>query len=255
MFGGEKLDAALVAGPGPRLEGVHLLNHDGPTEATVGCTAYRFEADQVTGEGALPIGQPVWNSRAYVVDPTCAGPRGEEGELVLAGLCVADGYLGGGDEDRARFIDESAMAAIDAPGPRPAPTAPATAAWSATGRALPGPSRRAGEGARVPHRDPRGPRPGRGGRRGGPGGGRGGQIGLGGLELFVVAEGDDGQLVGRVLEHLRANLPAAAVPSKVWVVSHLVANAHGKWDAEATRAALVSPAGGKNGGWEEEVSS
>ena len=40
----------------------------------------------------------------------------------------------------------------------------------------------------------------------------------------------------QVLEHLRANLPAAAVPGKVWIVPHLVVNAHGKWDAEATRA-------------------
>jgi len=29
------------------------------------------------------------------------------------------------------------------------------------------------------------------------------------------------------------------VPSKVWMVPELVANAHGKWDPEATRALAV----------------
>ncbi len=256
MFGGERLDAALVAGLSPRLDGVHLLNHYGPTEATVGCAAYRFEADQVTGEGALPIGQPVWNSRAYVVDADLRPVApGEEGELVLAGLCVADGYLGGADEDRARFVEESAMAAVERTGPE-------ARAYRTGDRCVVSDGAlhyrgRLDEQVKV----------------------RGyrieiqevhdlavsvdgvaqaavsvSQVGLGGLELFVVAEGDDDP-VARVLEHLRANLPAAAVPSKVFVVPHLVANAHGKWDAEATRA-LVSPAGGKNGGdGEEEVTS
>jgi acyl-coenzyme A synthetase/AMP-(fatty) acid ligase len=65
------------------------------------------------------------------------------------------------------------------------------------------------------------------------------QAGLGGLELFVVPVDDAtvaaAELVSAVLEHLRANLPAAAVPGKVWVVSQLVANAHGKFDPTATR--------------------
>lgn len=235
MFGGERLDAALVAGLSPRLEGVHLLNHYGPTEATVGCAAYRFEADQVTGEGALPIGQPVWNSRAYVVDADLRPVApGEEGELVLAGLCVADGYLGGADEDRARFVEESAMAAVERTGPEA--RADRTGDRCAVRDGALHYRGRLDEQVKV----------------------RGyrieiqevhdlavavdgvaqaavsvSQVGLGGLELFVVAEGDEDP-VARVLEHLRANLPAAAVPSKVFVVPHLVANAHGKWDAEAT---------------------
>ena len=68
-----------------------------------GCTAYRFERADVTGEGALPIGTPVWNSRAYVVDEDLRPlPPGEEGELVLGGACVAEGYLGGGEPTTGR---------------------------------------------------------------------------------------------------------------------------------------------------------
>lgn len=239
MFGGERLDGALVAGLGERLDGVALLNHYGPTEATVGCTAYRFDRAGVMGEGALPIGTPVWNSRAYVVDEELRPLAfGEEGELVLAGACVADGYLGGGESDRSRFLEESVLAGGDDVG-------------GAGSRAY-----RTGDRVVVRH----------GalhylGRQDEQVKVRGyrieitevhnlalavpgvveaavavSQSGLGGLELFVVPEGDRPPTVAAVLEHLRANLPGAAVPSKVWVVPELVANAHGKWDPDATRS-------------------
>ncbi|MGH9099793.1 MAG: amino acid adenylation domain-containing protein, partial [Acidimicrobiales bacterium] len=116
MFGGERLDSALVASLGERLEGVRLLDHYGPTEATVGCTAYRFGRSALPSEGALPIGEPVWNSRAYLVDEDLRTvPLGEEGELVLGGECVAAGYLGGDAEDKGRFLDESAVAGASGP--------------------------------------------------------------------------------------------------------------------------------------------
>lgn len=263
MFGGERLDAALVAGLAPRLDGVRLLNHYGPTEATVGCTAYRFVAGDVAGDGALPIGVPVWNSRAYVVDGDLAPvPAGQEGELVLAGACVADGYLGGGDEDRARFVPESAIAGADGA---------AAAAGEVSGAYRTGDRcvvrdglinylGRLDEQVKV-----------RGHRIeiqevhdlvvSVPGVHQAAvavsQVGLGGLELFVVAESEDDDPVSRVLEVLRANLPAAAVPGKVWVVPHLVANAHGKWDADATRALVAAKKGNDKDSdkGNEEVSS
>jgi amino acid adenylation domain-containing protein len=230
MFGGEKLDAQLVAGLGERIDGVALLNHYGPTEATVGCTAYPFSRSELAGEGALPIGVPVWNSRAYVLDEQlqpCA--TGTEGELVLAGACVADGYLGGNDDDKARFV---AAGEIDP-----------TRAYRTGDRAV------IRNGA-IEYR----------GRLDEQVKVRGYRIeiqevhdlavsvdgvsqaalsiikeGLGGLELFVVPDEPSGDPVKAVLAHLRDNLPAAAVPSKVWVVSQLVTNTHGKWDADATR--------------------
>ncbi len=249
MFGGERLDAAMVAGLSPRLDGVRLLNHYGPTEATVGCTAYRFDAAHAPAEGSVPIGEPVWNSRAYVVDADLAPvPAGEEGELVLAGACVAEGYLGGGDEDRARFVAESAIAGAAADGgddgpPRAYRTGDRCVVRDGVVHYL----GRLDEQVKV----------------------RGhrieiqevhdlvvsvagvrdaavvvSQVGLGGLELFVTTDDGAGDPVSRVLEHLRANLPAAAVPGRVWVVPHLVANAHGKFDADATRALVSEPAAG-----------
>lgn len=238
MFGGERLDAALVASLGDRLEGVHLLDHYGPTEATVGCTAYRFERASLPTEGALPIGKPVWNSRAYLVDEDLAPvPLGEEGELVLGGECVAVGYLGGDAEDKGRFLDEVAIS--DSAGPS------GSRAYRTGDRCV---IREDGQlhylgrldeqvkvrGFRIEIHEVRdlaesvdgvahaaaavSPK------------------GLGGLELFVVPEGAVGtDLVARVLERLRAELPAAAVPERVFVVPSLVVNVHGKWDPDATR--------------------
>jgi D-alanine--poly(phosphoribitol) ligase subunit 1 len=108
VFGGEALSADLVAQLKSRLQGVRLVNHYGPTEATVGCCWQEFRCDDMPTSSAVPIGRPIWNSRAYVVD---AGLQvvepGQKGELVMAGLCVARGYLG--DEDSDRFIDEAAI--------------------------------------------------------------------------------------------------------------------------------------------------
>jgi D-alanine--poly(phosphoribitol) ligase subunit 1 len=250
MFGGERLDAAMVSSLSPRLDGVRLLNHYGPTEATVGCTAYRFDAAHAPAEGTVPIGEPVWNSRAYVLDADLAPvPVGQEGELVLAGACVAEGYLGGGDEDRARFVAESAIAG--------------TAASAVDGE----PSRAYRTGDRCVVRDGVAHYLGRLDEQVKVRGHRieiqevhdlvvsvdgvqdaavvVSQAGLGGLELFVTTDGT-GDPTSRVLEHLRANLPAAAVPGRVWIVPHLVANAHGKFDADATRA--LTDAAGEGGG-------
>jgi D-alanine--poly(phosphoribitol) ligase subunit 1 len=238
MFGGERLDAALVASLGERLEGVHLLDHYGPTEATVGCTAYRFERTSLPAEGALPIGVPVWNSRAYLVDDDLQPvPLGEEGELVLGGECVAAGYLGGDAEDQARFLDEDAIAGSGVPG--------GSRAYRTGDRCV---IREDGQlhylgrldeqvkvrGFRIEIHEVRDLAESVDGVA--HAAAAVSQRGLGGLELFVVPEGEVGtNLVARVLERLRGELPAAAVPERVFVVRSLVVNAHGKWDADATR--------------------
>jgi D-alanine--poly(phosphoribitol) ligase subunit 1 len=238
MFGGERLDAGLVASLGDRLEGVHLLDHYGPTEATVGCTAYRFERDGVPSEGSLPIGVPAWNSRAYLVDDTLHPvPLGEEGELVLGGECVAVGYLGGDEEDKSRFLDEDALAGAPAPA--------GSRAYRTGDRCV---IREDGQlhylgrldeqvkvrGFRIEIHEVRDLAESVDGVA--HAAAAVSQRGLGGLELFVVPEGEAAEdLVPRVLERLRAELPAAAVPERVFVVPNLVVNAHGKWDADATR--------------------
>lgn len=67
------------------------MNAYGPTEATVNCLDYRVPSGALVG--AVPVGRPFWNSRAYVLD---AGlglvAPGVVGELYVAGSVLARGY-------------------------------------------------------------------------------------------------------------------------------------------------------------------
>ncbi|MGW0776400.1 amino acid adenylation domain-containing protein, partial [Streptomyces sp. NPDC002835] len=83
--------------------GVELHNLYGPTEAAVDVTAHQCGPDEPrTG---VPIGRPVWNTRALVLDPVLRpAPVGVMGELYLAGVQLADGYLGRSGLTAERFV-------------------------------------------------------------------------------------------------------------------------------------------------------
>ncbi|WP_266159409.1 non-ribosomal peptide synthase/polyketide synthase [Dyella silvatica] len=75
--------------------GRRLHNHYGPTETHV-VTAHVLAQDaQAWNSGdQVPIGQPIWNTRLYVLDEHLqAVPAGVPGELYVAGACLAQGYL------------------------------------------------------------------------------------------------------------------------------------------------------------------
>ncbi|AYF77084.1 amino acid adenylation domain-containing protein [Nocardia yunnanensis] len=99
---GEALPAETVRAIGAVTD-AELHNLYGPTEAAVSIT-YR----DVTGEVdriVMPIGRPEWNSRVYVLDsrlhPT---PPGVAGELYLAGVQLARGYVARPDLTSDRFV-------------------------------------------------------------------------------------------------------------------------------------------------------
>ncbi|HEU4560571.1 MAG TPA: amino acid adenylation domain-containing protein, partial [Longimicrobium sp.] len=89
---GEALDAGLAARCMRGLPTAALHNLYGPTEAAVDVTAWRCTPADA-GRG-VPIGRPVANTRAYVLDrggrPV---PIGVGGELYLGGVQVGRGYL------------------------------------------------------------------------------------------------------------------------------------------------------------------
>ncbi|GAB3214056.1 non-ribosomal peptide synthetase [Marinactinospora endophytica] len=100
---GEALPTATAARFAAVLPQARLHNLYGPTEAAVDVTA--FPADRVTQGPSVPIGHPVWNTRAHVLDAALRPvPPGVSGELYLAGVQLARGYLGRADLTAERFV-------------------------------------------------------------------------------------------------------------------------------------------------------
>ncbi len=85
---------------------MRILNHYGPTETTVGVLTWEFEENAPTG-ATLPLGRPLRNTRAYVLDANLLPvPIGVPGELYIGGDNVTRGYLNQSDLTAERFIPD-----------------------------------------------------------------------------------------------------------------------------------------------------
>ncbi|MDH6351875.1 amino acid adenylation domain-containing protein [Brevibacillus sp. 1238] len=73
-----------------KMPGVELHNLYGPTEASIDVTFYEVRAE----DRLIPIGKPVANTRLYIVtEEGGLAPIGVPGELCIAGIQLAKGYL------------------------------------------------------------------------------------------------------------------------------------------------------------------
>ncbi|MFD8789066.1 amino acid adenylation domain-containing protein, partial [Kitasatospora sp. NPDC059599] len=105
MVGGEAVRAEAIRAWSARHPGVAIVNHYGPTEATVGCTDFPVDPRAVGDAAVVPMGRPMWNTRAYVLDDTLRPvPSGVVGELYIAGAQLARGYLGRHGLTAERFV-------------------------------------------------------------------------------------------------------------------------------------------------------
>ncbi|MEU0029369.1 amino acid adenylation domain-containing protein [Streptomyces sp. NPDC006335] len=82
-----------------------LHNLYGPTEASIDVTAWECPPRMAAGMSSPPIGAPIANTRVYVLDD-CLQPvlPGVTGELYLAGVGLARGYLGRSGLTGGRFV-------------------------------------------------------------------------------------------------------------------------------------------------------
>ncbi len=84
-----------------------LINLYGPTEATVDVSCHVTKK----GENPVPIGNPIDNIRLYIVDAKHnKRPVGMVGELCIAGVGVANGYINDEVRTKERFV---AMPSLD----------------------------------------------------------------------------------------------------------------------------------------------
>ncbi|MDQ0939038.1 non-ribosomal peptide synthetase component F [Streptomyces sp. V1I1] len=105
--GGEALSRNLAVQVLDTLPGCDLINLYGPTECTINASAFTVDRAGV-GEGpnAVSIGSPVHNTRYYILDETLSPVAvGEIGELYIAGVQLARGYLHRPELTAERFVD------------------------------------------------------------------------------------------------------------------------------------------------------
>jgi amino acid adenylation domain-containing protein/non-ribosomal peptide synthase protein (TIGR01720 family) len=83
-----------------------LLNTYGPTETTVVATLFQFNAFSITDAVTASIGQPIANTRTYILDEQLRLlPSTIPGELCIAGAGLARGYLNQPELTNEKFIE------------------------------------------------------------------------------------------------------------------------------------------------------
>ena len=134
LVGGEALSVPHVQKALAELPGVAIINGYGPTEGTTFTCC--FAVTGAAGLASIPIGLPIANTTAHVLDRHLAPvPVGVPGELYAGGDGIARGYL-----SRPSSPPSDSSPTRSRPIPRPASTGPAiasvasrTVTWSFSG--------------------------------------------------------------------------------------------------------------------------
>ncbi len=104
IIGGENLLAEKLTFWQDFAPDTMLINEYGPTETVVGCCVYQVP-NNPRDSGSIPIGKPIANTQHYVLDKHWQPvPIGVVGELYIAGLGLARGYLNQPELTAQKFI-------------------------------------------------------------------------------------------------------------------------------------------------------
>ncbi len=106
ILGGEPLSWNLVAKLQQYAPNCQIINHYGPTEATVGVLTYLLN-DELTPESSetVPLGRPLGNIQIYILDHHLQPlPIGVPGEIHIGGDSLARGYLNQAELTKQKFF-------------------------------------------------------------------------------------------------------------------------------------------------------
>jgi amino acid adenylation domain-containing protein len=237
LFCGEALPVEVVREWSSAASNSVIENIYGPTELTIGCTAYRWDNRSSPAEceqGIVPIGEPFEDMEALIVDEELREvPVGAEGELIMTGPQLSRGYWYDEEKTRRAFVSVTGRKGtyyrtgdrvrkprsgkpltylgrldnqVKVLGHRVELGEVESAARSLSGIAAV---------AAVPWPN---------------------QSNADGIELFVEAENLD---MEQILKELKIKLPSYMVPRKIRLVRRLPLNANGKCDRKAL-AKIVS---------------
>ncbi|MET0462943.1 MAG: amino acid adenylation domain-containing protein [Chitinophagaceae bacterium] len=109
VVGGEQLHYEHLRFLSTLGKSIIVINEYGPTEATVGCCVYEFNAGEQDSvrSGPVPVGRPMGNVSLYILDRFGKlVPKGFSGELYIGGDQVARGYLNRPDLTDEKFLSD-----------------------------------------------------------------------------------------------------------------------------------------------------
>ncbi|MCP5051374.1 MAG: amino acid adenylation domain-containing protein, partial [bacterium] len=107
ILGGEAIDAGDVEKAYQVYNNIHIMNHYGPTEVTIGCIAQFIDFAGIEAFKDRPtIGKPIFNTQVHILDKYFnLLPRGIVGELYLRGTSVVRGYLNSPELTNEKFLN------------------------------------------------------------------------------------------------------------------------------------------------------
>ncbi|TBN04427.1 amino acid adenylation domain-containing protein [Hyunsoonleella flava] len=104
MVAGEACSANLCIEHFEKLPSTNLYNEYGPTEGSVWCIAHKIKQENID-DGIIPIGEPVANSKIYLLDEQLNPvPFSIVGEIYLGGPGLTSGYIKRPDLNQKAFI-------------------------------------------------------------------------------------------------------------------------------------------------------
>ena len=105
-IGGEPINLKDIKRAHDICRHIEIMNHYGPTEATIGCIAQYVDFDRFEEyENHPTIGNPIANTRGYILDKNLdLLPIGVPGELCISGACLARGYLNRPELTANKFV-------------------------------------------------------------------------------------------------------------------------------------------------------